>query len=365
MKGEPRLLTFIKDITLRKQAWEKVRESEEQFRKIFDDAGIGMVMTDMETNILRANDEFCLMLGYTKEELEGRHLAELGHPDDISRDTITFRNLINGMKDKVLMEKRFLHKDGHTVWTILAGIVLTDKDGMPRYAVGQIQNITKRKEMEEQIRKSLEEKEVLLREIHHRVKNNMQTISSLLTLQGAQEKDDRIDRILAESKARLETMAMIHEMLYRSESLAEIELESYLRALVEKLQTALVPDDGRIVLKIESENIVLFPNQAVPCALAVTELLSNCIEHGFPDGRSGEIFIEANLSEDDYVQIVVSDNGIGFTDEAEAPNKQSLGLQLVNSLVSDQLKGRFEKDRSSGGTRSVIKFKRTPYSESN
>jgi two-component sensor histidine kinase len=222
-----------------------------------------------------------------------------------------------------------------------------------------LDEIEERKEAESRVQQALQEKEVLLKEIHHRVKNNMQTISALLTLQANEEKDEKINKIVSVSKARIETMAMIHEMLYKSRSLAEIEFGSYLENLVDKITTALVLDPDKINIIIKAEQVMLSHDQAIPCALSVTEILSNAIEHAFPDGRSGEIIIEVKLSGNDDVWVSVSDNGVGFDEEADkAGKKSSLGLSLADSLVTNQLNGRFERETVSDGSRFTIEFKR-------
>jgi two-component sensor histidine kinase len=222
-----------------------------------------------------------------------------------------------------------------------------------------LDEIEVRKVAEGRSRLALRDKEMLLKEIHHRVKNNMQTISALLTLQARDENDDKIDRIVSESKARIQTMAMIHEMLSMSESFAEIEFGSYLQNLVEKIKTAFVVDPGKIGIRIDVEKTILSSDQAVPCALSVTEILSNAIEHAFPGDRSGEIFIEVQLSGDDEVLITISDNGVGMHEDVDqAGKKRSLGLSLVESLVTDQLNGRFERETVSAGSRFTIEFKR-------
>jgi two-component sensor histidine kinase len=222
-----------------------------------------------------------------------------------------------------------------------------------------LDEIEVRKVAEGRSRLALRDKEMLLREIHHRVKNNMQTISALLTLQARDENDDKIDRIVSESKARIQTMAMIHEMLSMSESFAEIELGSYLENLVEKIKTALGVDPGKIGVRIDVEETILSSDQAVPCALSVTEILSNSIEHAFPGDLSGEIVIEVQLSGDDEVLITISDDGVGVPEGADqAGKRQSLGLSLVESLVTDQLHGKFERETVSTGSRFTIGFKR-------
>ena len=206
-----------------------------------------------------------------------------------------------------------------------------------------IKEILERRYMEKELKQSLVEKNVLLKEIHHRVKNNLQIISSLLNLQSRQLKDKSVLGFFNESNNRIRSIATLHEQLYRSKDLSRINFSAYLRNMTNNLLRSYGVLDGLIAIKINSKHILLDINTAIPCGLIVNELVSNAIKHGFPDGRSGEITIEFNLYEGTYV-LIVSNNGACFPKDLDIDNCTTLGLELVSSL-SKQLKGTLSLQR--------------------
>jgi len=217
-----------------------------------------------------------------------------------------------------------------------------------------LRDITRRKQTEEKIRASLKEKEVLLKEIHHRVNNNLQIISSLLSLQSEYVKDARCTASLEESRNRIRTMALVHEKLYQSENLASINLKEYVKSLVSGLVRSYRVNTDRITPKTNVEDIFLGVDTAIPCGLIINELVSNALKHAFPD-RKGEITVTLH-SVDDIIELTVSDNGIGIPDNIDFKAAETLGLHLVTILAEDQLEGEITLDRSKG-TSFKITFK--------
>jgi two-component sensor histidine kinase/CHASE2 domain-containing sensor protein len=200
----------------------------------------------------------------------------------------------------------------------------------------------------------LEEKDVLLKEIHHRVKNNLQVISSLLNLQSNAIDDASMRQVFAESRNRVRSMALIHEKLYQSGDLSRIDFEDYLRALTTGLQTSFGGRSTAVRILVEVEGIKLSVDSAVPCGLIVNELVTNCFKYAFGDGRSGEIHIGLRRSEPSRLQLVVSDNGIGFPKSLDFRNTESLGMQIVTTLT-EQLEGTITL-RNGVGTTFEIQF---------
>ncbi len=199
---------------------------------------------------------------------------------------------------------------------------------------------------------------MLLREIHHRVKNNLQIISSLLNLQSRYIKDvDALD-IFAESQNRVRSMAIIHEKLYNSESMSEIDFGEYISDLTESLFYNYRVNPSRISLKKNMDEIYFDVDTAIPCGLIVNELITNCLKHAFPGDDKGEICIELLKTDDKHV-LNVKDNGVGFPEDIDFKNTKSLGLQLVNNLVS-QVDGTIELDGSNGSSFNII-FKELEY----
>ena len=217
-----------------------------------------------------------------------------------------------------------------------------------RYAI-------ERKRSEDQIIKTLKEKEVLLKEIHHRVKNNLQVISSLLRLQSQKIKDEQALEMFKESQNRVRTMALIHEKLYRSEDLTNIDFKGYVSDLLGGLFQSYAIGAHKIALKKDIEDITIGVETAISCGLIINELVSNSLKHAFPYDRKGEIHIKLHSSDDNKFELMVSDNGIGIPKNMDIRNTDSLGLHLVNILAEDQLKGEIDIDRTEG-TKFLIKF---------
>jgi len=188
----------------------------------------------------------------------------------------------------------------------------------------------------------------LLKEIHHRVKNNLAVISSLLNMQSKYIKDKKTLEIFRESQNRVKTMALIHTKLYQSSDLARIDFGDYLRKLSADLLASYRLEPDTVSLKLDLENVYLDVSVAIPCGLIINELLSNALKHAFPQGRKGEVNIRLRV-EEEIIALTVSDNGAGFPEGIDFRNTESLGLQLVTALVM-QLGGEIELKRENGTT---------------
>ncbi len=223
-----------------------------------------------------------------------------------------------------------------------------------KFASDQIGLSIERKQTDEKIKASLEEKIVLLKEIHHRVKNNLQVISSLLYLQSKYLKDKDSLAVFLESQNRVRSMSLVHEKLYQSENLAKINLRQYLQDLTRYLFRSYNIDPERIQLKTKIDNVALDIDSAIPLGLIINELVSNSLKYAFPENRSGEVCISLKATRDAGYLLKVTDNGIGIKKYLDEPNKKSLGLQLVDTLV-DQLQGRLEIE-GKHGTEFKIRF---------
>ncbi len=218
--------------------------------------------------------------------------------------------------------------------------------------------LVERERAEEQLRASLGEKQVLLQEIHHRVKNNLQIIASLINLQAGCVEDEGALEVFRESQNRIRSMALIHEQLYQSQDLARIDFADYLRDLSGYLFRAYSADPEHIVLEVAAAAVSLDIDTAIPCGLIVNELVSNALEHAFPDGRAGEIHLVLSSGQDGKVVLLVGDNGVGLPADLDVQETGTLGLQLVHSLVG-QLDGTIEVD-TRGGTAVKVTFSTPP-----
>ena len=254
---------------------------------------------------------------------------------------------------------------GKTVGTIVAGVreapITTEQQQALVRVAGQAavavenarlyeqaqQEIAERARAEEQITASLQEKEVLLKEIHHRVKNNLQIISSLLSLQAKKVEDSQALEIFQESQDRIRSMALIHEKLYQAPDLARIDFGEYIHNLSAHLSQAYSASTRAIALQVQADDISLAVDTAVPCGLMLNELISNALKHAFPDDGPGQVRIELGTDDEHQCMLKVSDNGVGMPPDLDLNTTGSLGLQLVNALVS-QLGGTIELDNDNG-----------------
>lgn len=220
-------------------------------------------------------------------------------------------------------------------------------------ASGEIAHYMVRKQAEQQIRESLDEKVLLLREVHHRVKNNMQVISSLLHLQSCNVQDSLSHEILQQSQNRIRSMALIHEKLYESEDFTSISFEEYIRSLLGHLFHSYNINADKVIAKVHIDNVYMGIDKAIPCGLILNELITNALKHAFPEGRRGQIDISIVRQRDAATgrgryELMVSDNGVGMPEELDLENSKTLGLQLITTLAEHQLQGTLEVKRDGG-----------------
>jgi len=196
---------------------------------------------------------------------------------------------------------------------------------------------------------------VLLKEVHHRVKNNLQIISSLLCLQSEYINDKKTVEVFLETNNRVMSIATIHELLYQSDDIASIELDKYIHNLVDELFNSYEALSNDISLDINVEKISLDLDKAIPCGLIINEITSNCLKHAFPAGKKGEIVISVHSGKKRNIELIVSDNGIGLPKDIDIQNPKTLGLELISTLT-EQLGGKLEVDIKSG-TKFKLTFK--------
>jgi PAS domain S-box-containing protein len=216
-----------------------------------------------------------------------------------------------------------------------------------------IQDINKRKKMEKELKKSLEERDLMMKEIHHRVKNNLMIIQSLLQLQSKYIKDEDALNIFRESQNRVKSMARVHQRLYQHDDIAKIDFSSYPRTLALDIFRSYASDPNKINLNVDADNVMLDIDTAIPLGLILNELISNSLKHAFPQGKNGQLTVKFNLEDDKY-KLIVSDDGIGIPEGLNYEKSDSLGLKLVYSL-SDQIGAKVKVD-TTNGTKFEITF---------
>ncbi len=331
-----------------------LEESEERYRETFELAAVGIAHVSLDGRFMWVNRQFGDIVGYTTEEMLKRTFQEITYPEDLEPDLENVGRLLAGEVDGYSMEKRYIRKDASVVWVNLTVSLARDESGNPRHFISVIEDTTRRKRAELAVKDSLREKEVLLREIHHRVKNNMQVISSLLNLQSRNIEDPQLRKMFQESQSRVRAMALIHEVLYGSDDLSRIDLEDYVSKLAKSLTRMYGADASRIRLEVAATGVTLGIDDTVPCGLVISELLSNSFKYAFPDGRPGEISIEAVATDDDRIVLTVRDDGVGIPDDVDIRHTESMGMGLVTGLVENQLGGQLELDRTDGTCFTIV-----------
>jgi PAS domain S-box-containing protein len=287
------------------------------------------------------------LLGYTQAEWLRNPMLwyERLHPDDRRLlDREFSRGCATGGPFRA--ECRFIAADGRTVWVHGEARLVKDPHGLPLFLQGVAFDITETKRAEEVVRASLREKELLLKEIHHRVKNNLQITSSLLRLQVAKVVDEGVRQALRESQDRIRSIALVHEMLYRSRDLSRVGFSEYVTALVLQLFRSYNADGRYVSHFIDIGQVDLGIDVAVPCGLIINELVANALKHAFPDRRAGEIRVSMTAEPTRYV-LTVSDDGVGMPPGLDLQQVDTLGLQLVRTLA-DQLEGRLALEVAGG-----------------
>lgn len=317
--------------------------------RILDIADDAIISIDQNQRIIVFNQGAEKIFGYSACEVFGQPIDMLlpegfaaqhrRHVSEFAESPIAARRM--GERGEISGRR----KDGSS-FPAEASISKLDSGGRRIYTV-ILRDVTQRRAADEKIRASLREKEVLLQEIHHRVKNNLQVVSSLLSLQSRGVLDEETRQQFKESQNRVHSMALIHEQLYQSPSLSQIDYPQYIRQLGAHLFRSYRVSSSRIELQTHIDDLQLSVDVAVPCGLIINELVSNSLKYGFPNGRGGVIRIELRRRPDGQSILTVADNGVGLPEEVGFWNTQTLGLRLVGTLVK-QLEGKVEVDRSEG-----------------
>jgi PAS domain S-box-containing protein len=370
--GRTAVLGTAVDITEQEKFQRELERSEKQYRAFIEQSTEGIYRTELFSPIginepidkqVKALTEGCFiaeanlamakMYGFEKvEDITGKKVSEMLVPEDPENIEYTKRFIGNNYRIEN-EESHELHAQGKPVYfsNNAMGII---KDGFLYGVWGTQTDITKRKIAEEKLLKSLQEKEVLLKEIHHRVKNNLQIVNSLLKLQSSYIKDKKTLEILKESQNRVASMALIHQKLYYSKDLSSIDFGEYIKMLISHLTQSFGGVVRGIEVKVNATKIDMVIDDAVPCGLIINELVTNSFKHAFPGEKKGEISITVNKHKDEFT-LQISDNGIGLPQDIKLQSSDSFGLKLVNTLVS-QMKGSIEVCKAEG-TLFIIKFK--------
>lgn len=338
------------DIILRKQAEDALHESENKFRTLATLAPVGIYLTSPEGQCQYANNRWCEMAGMTQEEALGKGWIAGLHPDDRGMVFDAWQRMVQSEAHWGL-EYRFLTPKGTTTWVYgLASPQRDDTGRIIRY-IGINTDITDKKATEHSLKASLAEKEVLLREVHHRVKNNMAAIIGLFDLQRQIMHDQGARDVMAELSSRVRAMSLVHEKLYRSDSLAHIDFQDYLKSLISHLRTSF--GSPFIRCEISSLGVEMPLDLAVPCGMIISELVTNALKYAFPlaDSKTADrvdCILVCMCHDQETYTLSVADNGIGLPPGFDLQSARTLGLTLVRMLGEHQLGGRYEIDQRDG-----------------
>jgi PAS domain S-box-containing protein len=348
---------IFEDITKRKNVENRIAKSEKKYRELADLLPQTVFETDVNAKLTFMNVSGYEMFGYTQKSVEeGLSILELIIEEErsISKEKITEVLKGNGSGDEYTAKKC----DGTLFPIILHSNPIINR-GIFEGFRGIIIDISDIKDAEEKIMESLNEKEVLLQEIHHRVKNNMQIISSLLSLQANHTDNEETVEILKESRGRVKSMAMIHEKLYHGQNIGKLNMAEYLNNLVSDIVRFYSKPSSDIRIDVDVEDIKLNIDTAIPMGLMVNEIVSNSTKYAFPN-KSGLVTLKLKYLDDNYL-LYVSDNGIGFSEDLITQESTTLGLKLIKTLAI-QLEGELEI-KSNNGTSFILKFKELEYNE--
>ena len=350
-KQEDRVRERTADLT---RTYSALSASEQRFRSLMENMQVGLTVQGDKSEVLLFNTRALELLDLRADQLLGKTsfntdlhvIHEDGSPFfSIDRPTPQAIATRQTVRDVVMGVYRSSTQDW--VWLLVnAEPQLTD-EGAVREVICTFNDITELKHAQELQQILLQEKEALLKEVHHRVKNNLQVITSLLRLESGRSSQPDIKAVLGDMQGRIRSMASLHEALYRSGIFATVNLNSYIEQLASQSFRAMLTDAHSIQLRLDLDPVTVSMDQATPCGLLINELISNCLKHGFPNERKGEVSITLKQLDDGQCCLCVSDTGVGLPADFEATRGNSLGLQLVASLAT-QLGGVLEIKSGSG-----------------
>jgi len=339
------VLSVIENLSEVEQTRHQLRQQELMLSRLFENSPIGLVQIDVNGNILQTNSGFRQIFGYQKQELSGKHLDDLISPPELRLATSNIVSVQEGALGTLQIESVRLRKDGKRIPVLIGTVpIFTDSDHVTSFIM--YVDITERKNYEKKLIASLEDKQVLLQEIHHRVKNNLAVISGLLELQMISIPHPDVRKALGDSQLRIKSMALIHEQLYESKQLSRIDLDQVIENLMGLELQAL--DPGRNVrITLESDPITLNINQALPVTLIVNELVSNAFKHAFKQTDQGHIRLSIK-QKGQNVSISIIDNGTGFPESVLEGQADSMGFTIVYTLI-EQLHSELHIFNNPGG----------------
>ncbi len=352
-------LGMLQDITDRKRMERKLRESEERYRFLAEKSPLGLSIIGKDGSYKYINDQFKRMFGYTLDDIPtGREWFRKAYPDEEYRRNIisTWLSDLESAKPSEPRPRMYsvTCKNGEIKEVLFRPVIMETGDEFVLY-----EDITERVHTEKQLKASLREKEVMLREIHHRVKNNLQVISSLLNMSCMQTNNQEAIALLADAQTRVLAMALIHSQLYQTERFDKMDMGILIRSLFAHLANIYATRSRFVTPVVLEDTGVFLPiTQAIPCSLVLNEVISNILKHAFKEGQRGTVEISVQNSTNGKIYIRIKDDGVGIPEDIEIHETHSIGLSLIRTLVQDQLEGTVQINRSNG-TEFIMEFPKT------
>jgi PAS domain S-box-containing protein len=339
---------------MRRRAEIALIKSEEKFRSLIENSKDIIIMVD-KNGIISYSSPSVRHYGFETSDLEGMEMWGFMHQEDIERVKDHMADALATPGKIISIERiRTKKKDGAVVYIESSLTNMLDNPAVSAVVINA-RDITPRVAYEHDLRRSLDEKDLLMKEIHHRIKNNLAVVQSLLSLQLSDISDEKIQSYFQDTKNRVQSMSMIHERLSRSEDLSTMNFSEFINSLVNNLFHTYNINPDKIKLKVSIPDISFDVDTIMPSALVLNELITNSFKYAFPGNRTGEVSVVLRVGEDNEIELVVKDNGIGIPDDINIHESNSLGLMLVSALIS-QMKARLEIVKNNG-TEFRIKFK--------
>ena len=342
------------DVTEQKRFLEALQESEAKNQVIFEKSVVGMAIVSMSKCFIDCNEAFCSFTGYTPDEMRTKAIADITFPEDLHKGYAEMKEIAAGAIETAIIEKRYVHKSGKIIWGELNIRLIRKEDPSSSYFVASIVDITNRKKAEDTDKLLIAEKEMMLKEVHHRIKNNMSTINALLLLQAGSLQDKDAIRALEEAGNRVRSMELLYEKIYQATNYSELAIGEYLSPLVDDIISNF---PNRAALRTEKTfaDFAIPVKKLQPLGIIINELLTNIMKYAFAGKSGGTVRISASL-EKNLVTLAIQDDGNGMPESVDFEHSTGFGLVLVNGLTR-QLGGSIRIERGNG-TRIVLEFEK-------
>lgn len=337
-------------LLLRMQNAEASLNQEKKFlQQLYDTIADAIVVEKIPgRKIENVNDSVKRIFGYNRDGLVGKSIGLLyAERGEYIHTAKIIRKAIREQQSLLSFDIAYRHKNGK-IFPGEAVVSFIREEGKPVRVIRVIRDISEHKMAEARLKYSLAEKDVLLQELYHRTKNNMNLISSLMSLQSIIVDDEKLVQPFKDMQSRIQAMALVHERLYKSQDLNEIDIEYYIKDLTQSLLASFNGDRKNIELIFDIEKLPAVIDTAIPCGLIINELMTNALKYAFPGGASGQICITLRTLPENRLELIFSDNGRGLPENFDLKDITSLGMKIVEILVLKQLKGEWSVSTENG-----------------